>query len=91
MAGRSIIHYILLCQDLVKHYSRQYSPSCLLKIDLCKAYDTMDWSFLKDMMVALNFPLHFIHIVMSCISSTSYVLMINGCPVEPIKAKRGLR
>ena len=51
----------------------------------------MDRSLLKDMMVALNFPLHFIHICMSYISSTSYVLMINGYSAEPIKAKRGLR
>ena len=45
-AGRSIMHNILLCQDLVKHYSRHHSPpSCPFKIDLCKAYDSMDWFF----------------------------------------------
>lgn len=43
VAGRSIMHNILLCQDLVKHYSRRNcAPSCLMKIDLCKAYDTMN-------------------------------------------------
>lgn len=39
---RSIMHNILLCQYLVKQYSRERcAPSYLIKIDLCKAYDTM--------------------------------------------------
>ena len=43
VANRSIIHNVLLCQDIVKKYSRKHgSPSCLLKIDLRKAYDTME-------------------------------------------------
>ena len=43
VANRSIIHNVLLCQDIVKHYGRnQCTPSCLLKIDLRKAYETMD-------------------------------------------------
>lgn len=35
VAGRSIMHNILLCQDLVKQYHRKhYAPTCLIKIDL---------------------------------------------------------
>ena len=79
VVGRSIMHNILLCQDLVKHYTRKNcTPSCLMKIDLCKAYDTMNWQFIKEMLVALNFPHKFIKIIMACIISTSYVLMINA-------------
>ena len=43
VAGRSIVHNVLLCQDVVKHYSRKHClPSALLKIDLRKAHDPMD-------------------------------------------------
>ena len=92
MAGRLISHNILLCQDIVKHYSRKgcYS-SCLIKVDLRKVYDTKDWSFLHDMLIALNFPLHFIRIIMVCINSTHYSIMLNGSPSKTIKPKRGLR
>ena len=79
IAGRSIVHNVLLCQDVMKHYSRKHClPSALLKIDLRKAYDTMDWQFIKDMLIALRFPTHFIKIIMSCITSISYSLLING-------------
>ena len=56
--GRSIIHNILLCKEIVRHYSRKNcSPSCLIKVDLSKAYDTMDWLFIKDMLAALGSPI----------------------------------
>ena len=50
----------------------------------------MNRHFLRDMMIALNFPTHFIHVVMACITSTSYTLMLNGCPTPTFQAKRGL-
>ena len=62
-----------------------------MKIDLCKAYDFLNWSFIKEMLVVLNFPPHFIKIIMVYISSTSYVILVNECPTPIIKAKRGLR
>lgn len=43
------------------------------------------------MLVALRFPSHFIKIIMSCITSTSYSLVINGHPLEAFHARRGLR
>lgn len=56
-----------------------------------KAYDTMEWSFLHDMLTALNFPPNFICVIMACICSTQYSIMLNGSPSETIKPKRGLR
>ena len=92
VTDRSIMHNILLCQDLLKQYSRyNCAANCLIKIELCKSYDTMDWKFLRDMLVALNFLIHFIRIIMAYITSTSYTLMINGYPTPPFQAKRGLR
>ncbi|XP_074278253.1 uncharacterized protein LOC141601846 [Silene latifolia] len=37
-----------------------------------------EWEFLLQMLVALNFPKHFIDLVMMCVSSTSYSLSLNG-------------
>lgn len=92
VCGRSIIHNILLCQDIIRHYSRKNcSPSCLIKVDLRKAYDTMDWFFIKDMLVALGFPSHFVKIVFTCLSTSTFSLILNGTPLESLKAKRGLR
>ena len=70
MKGRNIMHNILLCQDIVKKYGGKHCPpNSLLTIDLRKAYDTLEWDFIKDMLLALNFPSHFIKVVMICIST----------------------
>lgn len=61
-----------------------------MKVDLKKAYDTMDWFFLKDILIALGFPHHFVKIVFTCISTASFCLVVNGVPLPRLQAKRVL-
>ncbi|XP_074296333.1 uncharacterized protein LOC141626381 [Silene latifolia] len=90
--GRSILENILICQDLVRFYNRgMASPRCLFKLDLQKAYDSIEWSFLDQMLVALKFPKHFRSLVMTCVSTTSYSLSLNGSQFGYFKGRRGLR
>ncbi|KAJ9541060.1 hypothetical protein OSB04_027566 [Centaurea solstitialis] len=58
--GRHILDNIPTVQELVVGY-QAYSgpPRCSLKIDLCKAYDMVDWNYLINMLKALGFhPLY---------------------------------
>ncbi|XP_074265867.1 uncharacterized protein LOC141588319 [Silene latifolia] len=90
--GRSILENILICQDLVRLYNRSMvSPRCLFKLDLQKAYDSIEWQFVAQMMDALNFPSKFKNWVMCCISSPTYSLSLNGAQFGYFEGKRGLR
>ncbi|XP_048503093.1 secreted RxLR effector protein 78-like [Beta vulgaris subsp. vulgaris] len=92
MPGRNISDNILLATELIKGYNTKHiSPRCMMKVDLKKAYDSIEWPFLQMMMNKLGFPSRFINWVMACVSSVSFSILINGAPCKPFKAKKGLR
>ena len=77
------------CKEVGK--PRNQVKGMLLKIDLKKAYDSIEWSFVHDMLHALNFPKHFISCIMECITTPKFTLLINGNIKGFFVAKRGLR
>ncbi|XP_056685740.1 uncharacterized protein [Spinacia oleracea] len=56
-----------------------------------KAYDTVEWEFIKELMEDLGFPTFFIELIMTCLSTTQYSVMINGVPSRLIHPRMGLR
>ncbi|XP_074277930.1 uncharacterized protein LOC141601536 [Silene latifolia] len=62
-----------------------------MKIDLQKAYDSIEWRFLQDMLSGLKFPHTSIELIMQCVYTPSYSLALNGDVFGFFKDKRGLR
>ncbi|KAM6545731.1 hypothetical protein CsatB_026467 [Cannabis sativa] len=62
-----------------------------LKLDMSKAYDRIEWSFLRRTMEAFGFESRFIQMVMKCISSVSFSILLNGGPLKQFCPGRGLR
>ena len=56
------------------------------KLDLNKAYDRVDWSFLHDMMMKMDFIPKWIQLIMYYITTVSYTIISgahNVCPIIP--------
>ena len=55
--GRSIADNILLTQEVMKNYHYDVgTPRCALKIDLKKAYDSIRWGCILDILTAMGTP-----------------------------------
>lgn len=63
----------------------------VLKIDLEKAYDKIEWPFLLYTLKDLNFPNHWISLIYECLISNTISVLWNGSTWHPFTPKRGLR
>ncbi|XP_060182130.1 secreted RxLR effector protein 78-like [Lycium barbarum] len=63
----------------------------MVKIDLQKSYDLVEWSYLEQVLETLGFPYRFIAWLMECVKSVNNTVLINGEPSPPFDAKIGLR
>ncbi|GKB48843.1 hypothetical protein Tco_0899596, partial [Tanacetum coccineum] len=80
VSGRRISDNILLTQEFMHNYHLDRGPArCAFKVDIQKAYDTVDWLFLKDILTGFGFHHRMIGWIMECVMTTSFSLSINGC------------
>ncbi|GJR01111.1 hypothetical protein Tco_0524095 [Tanacetum coccineum] len=90
--GRSIADNILLTQELMhNHHLDRGVPRCAFKVDIQKAYDTVDWDFLKNILAGFGFHDRMIGWIMECVTTTSFSISINGSLHGFFKGKCGLR
>ncbi|XP_039013482.1 uncharacterized protein LOC120143162 [Hibiscus syriacus] len=77
--GRSITDNTLLAQEIVKGYSRRnLSPRCSIKIDLQKAFDSISWNFLLNVLRAMGLPARFCGWIETCVTTPRYSIALNG-------------
>lgn len=62
-----------------------------IKLDICKAYDRVEWDYLEAIMHKLGFAGPWINRIMQCVKSVSYSILINGTPYGQITPTRGIR
>ena len=65
--------------------------SLALKLDISKAYDRVEWAFLKCIIVKMGFPNTWIEPMMCCVSTSYFSVKINGKAYGNIIPSRGLR
>jgi hypothetical protein len=71
---------------------RRSGKKCYMavKLDMSKAYDRVEWSFLEGTMLRLGICNDFVKNVMKCVRSVSYRFKVNGNITDTIIPGRGL-
>ena len=94
IAGRLITDNVLIAFELLHHMK----TGCLgkigfmaLKLDISKAYDQVEWVFLKNILLRLGFQQSWVDLIMECVTSVSYSILVNGELEGMIYLSRGIR
>ncbi|KAF3775141.1 retrotransposable element ORF2 protein [Nymphaea thermarum] len=91
LPGRSIQESFLLSQEIIHVFENSKKQAACVKIDLSKAYDRVNWDFLKAALRYLGFHDLWIHKVMTIVTTVKSTLLINGKEGTWFEHKRGLR
>jgi hypothetical protein len=65
----------------------QHSP---LKLEMGEAYDQVDWSYLKAIMLKLGFNSDLVNPVMGMVSVVKFSILFNGSSPQTFKPTRGI-
>ncbi|XP_024626681.1 uncharacterized protein [Medicago truncatula] len=89
--GRQILDGILIANELVDDAKCQKKDLLMFKVDFEKAYDSVDWGYLEEVMVKMNFPRVWRVWIMECVTTATASVLVNGCPTDEFHFERGLR
>lgn len=93
VSRRQGVDNVIIAQELIHSMARKKGRGGVMAIelDLEKAYDRLEWSFIRDTLNLYKFPSRLISLIMSCVSSSSISILVNGGALEPFYPSRGIR
>jgi hypothetical protein len=92
LKGRQILDAIGMTQECLHSIKTKKLQAIILKLDLKKAYDCINWDFLRLVLLQCGFGLATTNWVMGCVTSTVFAILINGEATNFFfQSKRGLR
>lgn len=65
------------CLHKIRYSRGKRNGLVALKLDISKAYDKLEWCFLEQTMLNLDFSQNYVRLIMRCISSPSFFVIIN--------------
>lgn len=91
MRDTQILDGVLIANESLNWLKKRKISRALFKLDFQKAYDSVNWLFLKMVMIKLGFGRRWINWILNCVCSASMSILLNGSPLKPHKMEKGLR
>ena len=91
VAGRQILDASLIANVVIDSITKKKEKGILCKLDIEKAYDTLNWNFLLSSLQKMGFGERWFEWIKWCITTVSFSVIVNGSLAGYFKSTRGLR
>ncbi|XP_026410850.1 uncharacterized protein LOC113306079 [Papaver somniferum] len=91
--NRSISDNILLENEAIYsvNHNDKVEGTAVIKLDMSKAYDKLEWSFLEKVLRKMGLAENWIKLINQCVSTVSYSVLLKGSPTVFFQPEKGLR
>jgi hypothetical protein len=91
LQGRQIQDAIDIVHECIHSIKKKKSKSLVLKLDLQKAYDSINWDMLRMILLQIGMGQNMTNWIMSCVVSTTFSVLINDKATDFFKSGQGKR
>jgi hypothetical protein len=89
--GRQIMDSVILAHEVIHSLQKSKTPGMLLKLDISKAFDKLNWDYMRAMLIAFGFDQSWVTWIMNLTSSAFFSILVNGVPSRTFSPSRGIR
>eukprot|EP00253_Pinus_taeda_P035256 PITA_35256 len=89
--GRQILDGLVVTQEIIHSLKVKKQKGMMIKLDLSKAYDRLNWNYLEKVLESFSFNRRWIDWIHSMVSSPNFSILVNGTPSKTFNASRGIR
>eukprot|EP00253_Pinus_taeda_P027077 PITA_27077 len=89
--GRQILDGLVVTQEVIHSLKVKKQKGMMIKLDLSKAYDRLNWKYLEIVLEQFSFHQRWIAWIHNLISFPHFSVLVNGSPSKTFNASRGIR
>ncbi|GJY69402.1 RNA-directed DNA polymerase, eukaryota, partial [Tanacetum coccineum] len=89
--GRQILDGPFILNEVIQWCKSKKKQSLIFKVDFEKAFDTVRWDFLDDVLKKFGFGNKWCEWIQKCLKSSRGSILVNGSPTEEFQFFKGLK